>query len=100
MRALQQPNPDPPLQSVLDSEGMSLELRHVCSFVLSCASHHSYSEILDLCVQLIGFVVFSHPSNQVFYLLLCSYGLVIKYLLTFQRVWALFVLVKSSKLSW
>ncbi|XP_063683042.1 S phase cyclin A-associated protein in the endoplasmic reticulum-like isoform X2 [Bolinopsis microptera] len=52
------------LQTVMDSEGMSLELRHVCSFVLSCASHHTYTDILDLCVQLIGFVVFSHPSNQ------------------------------------
>ncbi|KAL5269445.1 hypothetical protein ACHWQZ_G003059 [Mnemiopsis leidyi] len=52
------------LQSVMDSEGMSLELRHVCSFVLSCASHHNYTEILDLCVQLIGFVVFQNPANQ------------------------------------
>eukprot|EP00116_Pleurobrachia_bachei_P000544 sb/3460806/ len=59
------PSITPLPQSVLDSEGMSLELRHVCNYLLTCATHNNYNTVLDMCIQLIGYVVFSHPSNQI-----------------------------------
>jgi len=52
------------LQTILDKEPISQELRHVCSYLLWSASHHSYSTILDQCIELIGYSTFSHPRNQ------------------------------------
>ncbi|XP_047736695.1 S phase cyclin A-associated protein in the endoplasmic reticulum [Hyalella azteca] len=51
-------------QGVLGSEGISLELRHVASFLLWHSSYWPSEDILNNVIALVGFLTVNNPDNQ------------------------------------
>lgn len=53
-------------QSILGSEGLSLQIRHICSYLIWYCSHHlSNSDLLNEVILLIGNFVVLNNDNQV-----------------------------------
>jgi hypothetical protein len=55
------------VQGVLGSEGISLELRHVASFLLWHNSYWPSEDILNNVIALVGFLTVNNADNQVNY---------------------------------
>jgi len=52
------------VQTVLGSEGISLEFRHIASYLLYYCQHHSETELLNQVIVLVGYFTANHPDNQ------------------------------------
>jgi len=52
------------VQTVLGSEGISLEFRHIASYLLYYCQHHSQTELLNQVIVLVGYFTANHPDNQ------------------------------------
>ena len=52
------------VQHVLGSEGISLEFRHIASYLLYYCQHHNQSQLLNLVIVLVGYFTANHPDNQ------------------------------------
>ena len=53
------------VQTVLGSEGISLEFRHIASYLLYYCHHHaSQTELLSQVIVLVGYFTANHPDNQ------------------------------------
>jgi len=52
------------VQTVLGSEGISLEFRHIASYLLYYCQHHSQVELLNQVIILVGYFTANHPDNQ------------------------------------
>ena len=53
------------VQSVLGSEGISLEFRHIASYLLYYCQHHSHqAQLLNLVISLVGHFTANNPDNQ------------------------------------
>lgn len=57
----------PTLQSILGGEGLSLQLRHLCSYLIWYCSHHlaANTDLLHEVVLMIGNFVVLNTDNQV-----------------------------------
>lgn len=53
------------LQGVLGSEGISLEFRHIASYLLWYCSHWPCEDILHNIIPLVGFFAVNNKENQV-----------------------------------
>ncbi|CAG2184288.1 unnamed protein product, partial [Oppiella nova] len=53
------------VQSILGGEGLSLQLRHICSHLLWYCSHHKREQLLNEVILLIGNFVVLNDENQV-----------------------------------
>jgi hypothetical protein len=53
------------LQSVLGAEGISLQFRHIASYLLWYCSHDKEKELLHEVVQVVGFFAVCNHENQV-----------------------------------
>ncbi|KPM10485.1 4-hydroxybutyrate coenzyme A transferase-like protein [Sarcoptes scabiei] len=55
------------IQLILGSEGLSLQIRHICSYLIwYCSFHQKFSELLHEVILFIGNFVVLNPDNQVF----------------------------------
>jgi len=52
------------VQTVLGSEGISLEFRHIASYLLYYCSYHTNTELLNQVIVLVGYFTANHPDNQ------------------------------------
>jgi len=52
------------IQAVLGQEGISLEFRHIASYLLYYCQHHSQSDLLAQVIVLVGYFTANHPDNQ------------------------------------
>ena len=53
------------VQNVLGSEGISLEFRHIASYLLYYCQHHSQqAKLLNLVITLVGYFTANNPDNQ------------------------------------
>ena len=53
------------VQNVLGSEGISLEFRHIASYLLYYCQHHSHqAQLLNLVISLVGYFTANNPDNQ------------------------------------
>ena len=53
------------VQNVLGSEGISLEFRHIASYLLYYCQHHSHqAQLLNLVITLVGYFTVNNPDNQ------------------------------------
>merc|ERR1719427_658621 len=53
------------IQGVLGQEGISLEFRHIASYLLYYCHHHaSQTELLSQVIVLVGYFTANHPDNQ------------------------------------
>ena len=52
------------VQNILGSEGISLEFRHIASYLLYYCQHHNQSQLLNLVIVLCGYFTANHPDNQ------------------------------------
>jgi len=52
------------VQTVLGSEGISLEFRHIASYLLYYCQHHSQTDLLNQVIILVGYFTANHPDNQ------------------------------------
>ncbi|XP_060063771.1 S phase cyclin A-associated protein in the endoplasmic reticulum-like [Ylistrum balloti] len=55
----------PMLQKTLGDEGMSLEFRHIASYLMWYCSHHTSEDILHEVIQCVGYFTVLCPDNQV-----------------------------------
>ena len=55
---------DHQVQTVLSSEGISLEFRHIASYLLYYCQHHNQTVLLNLVIVLVGYFTANHPDNQ------------------------------------
>ena len=55
---------DHQVQPVLGSEGISLEFRHIASYLLYYCQHHNQTKLLNLVIVLVGYFTANHPDNQ------------------------------------
>ncbi|XP_021362165.1 S phase cyclin A-associated protein in the endoplasmic reticulum-like isoform X2 [Mizuhopecten yessoensis] len=53
------------LQKTLGDEGMSLEFRHIASYLMWYCSHHTSDDILHEVIQCVGYFTVLCPDNQV-----------------------------------
>ena len=53
------------VQNVLGCEGVSLEFRHIASYLLYYCQHHNQTQLLNLVIVLVGYFTANHPDNQV-----------------------------------
>ncbi|XP_069138019.1 S phase cyclin A-associated protein in the endoplasmic reticulum-like isoform X2 [Argopecten irradians] len=53
------------LQKTLGDEGMSLEFRHIASYLMWYCSHHTSEDILHEVIQCVGYFTVLCPDNQV-----------------------------------
>lgn len=53
------------LKSILGGEGLSLQLRHISSFLIWYSSHHKSTSLLNEVILLIGAFVVLNSENQV-----------------------------------
>merc|ERR1711915_208889 len=51
-------------QYVLGSEGISLEFRHIASYLLYYCQHHNQSQLTNKVILLVGYFTANHPENQ------------------------------------
>ncbi|XP_049963101.1 S phase cyclin A-associated protein in the endoplasmic reticulum isoform X1 [Schistocerca serialis cubense] len=54
----------PMFQSVLGAEGISLQFRHIASYLLWYCSHASENDLLHEVVRVVGFFAVRNPDNQ------------------------------------
>ena len=52
------------IQGVLGQEGISLEFRHIASYLLYYCHHHSQAGLLNQVIELVGYFTANHPENQ------------------------------------
>ena len=52
------------VQTVLGREGISLEFRHIASYLLYYCQHHNQTKLLNLVIVLVGYFTANHPDNQ------------------------------------
>ena len=55
---------DTHVQTVLGCEGISLEFRHIASYLLYYCHHHNHTQLLNLVIVLVGYFTANHPDNQ------------------------------------
>ncbi|XP_076464959.1 S phase cyclin A-associated protein in the endoplasmic reticulum-like isoform X2 [Babylonia areolata] len=53
------------LQRALGEEGMSLEFRHIASYLIWYSGHHLYEDLLHEVILCVGYFTVMHPDNQV-----------------------------------
>ena len=53
------------LQSTLGQEGMSLEFRHIASYLIWYCSHHNAEELLHEVILCVGYFSVRNSDNQV-----------------------------------
>ena len=53
------------VQNVLGCEGVSLEFRHIASYLLYYCQHHNQTQLMNLVIVLVGYFTANHPDNQV-----------------------------------
>lgn len=53
------------MQSTLGQEGMSLEFRHIASYLIWYCSHHNAEELLHEVILCVGYFTVCHSDNQV-----------------------------------
>lgn len=53
------------LQRALGEEGMSLEFRHIASYLIWYSSHHLCEDLLHEVILCVGYFTILHPDNQV-----------------------------------
>ena len=61
-------------QGSLGEEGMSLEFRHIGSYLLWYCHHHAEDDLLHELVLCIGYFCVLNHDNQVKVLLNCNFG--------------------------
>lgn len=55
-------------QNILGAEGISLQVRHIISYLLKyCVQNEGYKELLHKVIEFIGFFAIHHHDNQVFF---------------------------------
>ncbi|XP_070178825.1 S phase cyclin A-associated protein in the endoplasmic reticulum-like [Littorina saxatilis] len=52
-------------ERTLGEEGMSLEFRHIASYLTWYSSHHLYEDLLHEVILSVGYFTVLHPDNQV-----------------------------------
>jgi len=52
------------IQAVLGQEGISLEFRHIASYLLYYCQHHTQANLLNQVIVLVGYFTANHPDNQ------------------------------------